>query len=398
MIWLVPAAWIGALAIAAPIVVHLLARPRAIAQPFPTLRFLPDTSRPALRRRRIDERVLLLVRCAIVFAAAAAFAGPLIMTNARRAIRNARLIREIVSDTDAAPLRTNLWRAIADLDFAPPGRREIVVRSAFPIGSITDADIAAVPESIGLTFERSGALPATRTVEAPPVLASTVRVSRRTVLDGPRTSVVDGDATATVAPIEIVAPADRRDVLGAVLAERVPATPPDRHARVLVTGAPSFAASVGAAEPIRVPWIADAVARMARDRDLQDVMSRQTTSLNAPAFNHEPWHVVAVNRDAQPIAAAAADADGRLIVATADVDDDLALALFVRAALNAMASPARHEADVIAIGDAQLRAWTRPPGPAPAPRLDAVEIDDRRVLWIAVLMLMGMELWMRRRV
>ena len=38
---------------------------------------------------------------------------------------------------------------------APPARREIVIASPFPIGSITQADIAAIPPSIGVRFERT---------------------------------------------------------------------------------------------------------------------------------------------------------------------------------------------------------------------------------------------------
>jgi hypothetical protein len=395
MIWLVPAAWIGALAIAAPIVIHLLARQRAIEQPFPTLRFLPGTTSPALRRRRIDRRLLLIVRCAILVAAAAAAAGPLAITRARRAAWDARLIRETVSDT-AVPLRAALQRAVANLDAAPPGRREILVRSTFPLGSIDDADVAAVPAAVGLTFERVGTLPSTSDVDAPPVLAldssrAPRSVSRRVVLDGARTTVVDGASQPASVPIDIVAPGGGAATLDAVLAERVVDAPDDRRVRLITAGAPASAAAIVA---VRTAWIADAIARVARDAALQDAMAHEAQVL-APM--PAPWHLVAANADGKPVVAAAEDGAARLLVVTATAVDRLATAVLIRSLLDARANrPVPTSAEVVAIADAKLRAWSRAAGPAAEPRRETIVDDDRRVVWLLVLALVGLEAWMRR--
>lgn len=418
MIWLLPAAWLGAVAIAAPIVIHLIARPRPSVQPFPTLRFLPDTARAALRRRRLSDVPLLLVRCAIVIAAVAALAGPLLLTRGRRAGWNGRVITETIDDSSGA-VRDRLPRAIAALAIAPPGRRAIVMRSSFPIGSITDADVAAVPSSIGLTFERTGQLPATREIDAPPVLirsaeasrsgatplerdaltersAVAERVTRRVMLDGARTSVRDG-AAGGAAPIEIEVPADARSALDAVLAERVLAAPGDRRARLLVADQPAFAAGLGEAAAVRMPWIADAIARIAGDADLRSAARESPETLTGASFDRDPWHVIAWNRNDSPLAAAAADRDGRLLVATVAQDDQLTLSVLLRSIANALAPPASFAAaEVVAIPDATLRAWSRPPGPVPDPRTGTIDEDDRRVLWIAVLLLLGIETWMLR--
>ena len=401
MIWLVPAAWLGALALAAPIVIHLVARPRAAVQPFPTLRFLPDTARASRRRHQLDDLPLLAVRGAIVVAAVAALAGPLVVTAARRAAWNARLVKETVDAADG-PVSHGLARAVAALADAPPGRRAILVRSSFAIGSITDADVAAVPSSIGLTFERTATLPPRRDIDAPPVqirAAETSRsgvLSRRLVVDGGRSSVRDGETTSAPA-IDVVVPPDARATLDAVLAERVPAVPAGRRARLMIVGAASFVSEAREATPVRTAWIADAIARIARDPDLLASARRLTARLPADGFDREPWHVVAENGDGRPLAAASADAAGRLIVASASGPDQLATAVLLRSMLDAMAPAASFEsAEVIAIADAQLRAWSREPGQAAAPRRETIDEDDRRALWIAVLILLGVETWMRR--
>lgn len=398
MIWLVPAAWLGALAIAAPILIHLVARPRAVAQTFPTLRFLPEAARTSRRRRRIEDWPLLAVRGAIVVAAVAALAGPLVVTTARRAAWNARVIRETVEASDGS-LRRELARAVAALADAPPGRRAIVVRSTFPLGSITEADIAAVPPTIGLTFERTTALPAVREIDAPVLIrsASPERLSRRVVADRAQTSVLDGAATPA-SPIDLAVPPEARTTLEAVLAERVPLLPPGRRGRLLFADAASLAGDIRAVTPVRTPWIADAIAIIARDADLRAAAREVTTTLPTAAFDREPWHLLATNRERRPIAVASADLSDRLVVVAASRPDQFATAVLMRSMLNAMApASAFDQAEVITISDAELRAWSREPGEAALPRRETADADDRRGLWIAMLVLLGVETWMRRQ-
>src|SRR5262245_50831186 len=155
MTWVNPLAWFGLAAVAVPIVVHLLAHSRAPRMPFPTLRFIQSTRLAAIRRRALDDIVLLAVRSAIVLLAVAAFAGPLLLTSSRRAEWNARRVRAIVvappspqsaGDSAIANLRQcaapecvsaqtfesralsdGIRRAVAWLESAPPARREVVI-------------------------------------------------------------------------------------------------------------------------------------------------------------------------------------------------------------------------------------------------------------------------------
>src|SRR5262245_56730563 len=219
MIWLHPLAWWTAAAIAVPILVHLLARRRAERIPFPTLRFIQPTRLPAMRRRAIEDLALLAIRSAIVILAAGAFAGPLLVTSVRQAGWQARLVRADVvalprsqsfgeprrgaqdrrtsgggasaasaerrtreggsspiEDTsqpvlaarefETRELPDGIRRAVAWLETAPPARRELVVTAPLTIGSLSSADVAAVPGDVGIRFVRAGSLPAVGRVEA----------------------------------------------------------------------------------------------------------------------------------------------------------------------------------------------------------------------------------------
>ena len=74
MTFLQPWAWIGLVALAGPIVAHLLARRSARRLPFPTVRFLPPAIQTPISRDRLTDITLLVVRCLILVAAAAALA------------------------------------------------------------------------------------------------------------------------------------------------------------------------------------------------------------------------------------------------------------------------------------------------------------------------------------
>jgi len=150
------------------------------------------------------------------------------------------------------------------------------------------------------------------------------------------------------------------------------------------------------AVPITVPWMADAVVRIARDTDL-DAMSRTVPAgLADPRFASAPWQTLAVAADGRPLAAAAGSSD-RLLVASAADATSLATPVLLRSIANAIAPvPDLQVAEVIPIADAVLRQWSRPPAPVVSPRIDTVEQDDRRWSWLAVVGLLALETWMRR--
>ena len=76
MAFLAPLLLLGLAALAVPIAVHLIERERADIIEFPSLMFLERIPYPSMRRRRIRNWLLLLLRCAALALLVAAFARP----------------------------------------------------------------------------------------------------------------------------------------------------------------------------------------------------------------------------------------------------------------------------------------------------------------------------------
>ncbi len=391
MIWGTPVAAWALLALAVPILIHTLVSRRAKPTPFPTLRFIPHTRLVSIERRALEDIALLMIRLCVLTAAVAAVAGPFLITRSRRGAWEATTIRaEVVSGVasrgdqirsfGADTLSAGIREALAWLDVQPPGRRELIIRSAFPIGAISAADVAAIPTTIGLRFERIGTLPATSRFRAPAVLVgdaggTIAYVQREVVLEAGRTSVRDtGTAVAQKLPIEIVAPEQRResvdDVLKSALAERVPVPVGDRTARIELTDNLAAAATAPTIDSIVSPWMADAVARIWRD------MTPRSPLLRGLVFNAE---------------------GSRLIVRVDSAIADSLLGDLTKSVLAAMATGAeRPGREILSIPDAQLNEWSRAPGPAAVARPDQQPWDGRW-FWLLSLALLAVETWMRGR-
>jgi hypothetical protein len=436
MSWLNPSALFAIAAVAAPILIHILVQRRAERFSFPTLRFLQPTRLAAIRRHLLEDPGLLAIRIGVLAAAVVALAGPLLVTAARRRAWDNRLTQAIVIDDDAPAAATGvpsgddrpgatlqqrfagpslpdgIRRAVLWLENTPPARREIVIASPLPIGSITPADLTAIPGGIGVRFERRPTLPATRTVPGGRLLTPTGVRAREVTMSGERTSFRDLDASdPAVWPIEIVAPAADKPALDAaavaVLSEHVWAAPPERRARVVLIPAtptsdvvqalrPAVVNGVSDAVPITVPWMADAVARIARDADVQAASHRVTAGLTDGRFASAPWQVIAVAADGRSLAVAAGSAD-RLLVASAADAMNLATPVLLRSIANSIATvPDLQQAEVMPIADAVLKQWSRLPAPVVSPRIETVDRDDRRWLWLAAVCLLALEHWVRR--
>ncbi len=74
----------GGLAIAGPLLAHLLARPRYRRVPFAMMRFLKLGETESQSRRRLRNLLVLLIRCAIILLVAALFARPAILLAGRQ--------------------------------------------------------------------------------------------------------------------------------------------------------------------------------------------------------------------------------------------------------------------------------------------------------------------------
>lgn len=72
---------LGGLAVAGPVIAHLLARPRFRRLPFTMLRFLRTGQVESQSRRKLRDLLILLLRCAIIVLIAMLFARPLLHTS-----------------------------------------------------------------------------------------------------------------------------------------------------------------------------------------------------------------------------------------------------------------------------------------------------------------------------
>jgi len=451
VIWLNPAAWIGLLALAGPIVIHILVQRKAERLPFPSLRFLQQGRLASIRRHVLEDVPLLAIRAAIVAAAVGALAGPLIVSRAQRQAWNARVVRAIVvQGVDGArglqasdrPFLSQIFetpavadaipRAVAWLENAPPARRELLIVGPLALGSMSADDLAAIPPGIGVRFEQSGGLPAERSIAGGRVLAmerdsavhtlerdsavhtleregfsraarpGSVVVQQQVTLDGARTSVQETGAAAgsDPFPVNVVCSTDARPMVDAAIAavrsQRVWAPAANRRGRLVLLDPSIDPAGVADGGPVRESWVADAVASIARDRDLQVAGAQTPAGLSDPRFSAPPWQPLLLATDGRPLAVAGASS-ASLVVVSGATPSSLVTPLLLRAMANVLGGPPDlRQAEVLAIPDAQLRAWSRPTSPVTTPRVDRVERDDRRWLWILVLVLLALESWVRR--
>ena len=390
MTWGMPAAAWALLALAVPVLIHTLVRRRSMPTPFPTLRFIPHTRLASIERRALEDVALLTVRLGVLAAAAAAVAAPFVVTSSRRAGWDSVTVRAEVAigvaprggaDTSVAAetVDRGVAQALAWFDLQRPGRRELVVRSAFPIGSISAADLEAIPANVGIKLERAGELPASRRFPAPPVLTrdeagSVMRLHRETTLDRDRTSVRDTGTTGSAnTPIEILAPPARQrsvdEVMRSALARRVPAPAGNRLVRIeLVDGLP--VKTTPAVDGIHVPWMADAAAGVWRDMVLRNPARVGLQML----------------------------ADGTHLVVRADSGiADSVLAALVRSVVESIAPPVdQRREEILTIADAQLNSWSREPGPPDIPGAEQRPWDGRW-FWLFALVLLALEALVRRR-
>jgi hypothetical protein len=113
MSWLFPLYLAGAAAVIAPILLHLRRQPPQDRLAFSTLMFLEESKRQPTRRRRLENWLLLLVRCLILILLAIMFARPFSRsTEAAAAAEGESVV--VLLDASASMQRADLWpRAVA---------------------------------------------------------------------------------------------------------------------------------------------------------------------------------------------------------------------------------------------------------------------------------------------
>jgi hypothetical protein len=420
--WFHPIALAGLLAVAGPVVVHLLRRQKAARVPFPSLRFVQPTRTAAVRLRLPSDPWLLAIRAAIVGLAAAALAQPVLITGSRRRAWDSRIARAIV--IDASP-STSAWmeaareaaaaeargaaaavtleeqdvgaavrRAALRLGALVPARREIVVISDFQQGALAPADVAAVPAGTGVRFVAVGQ-PQTRAEFAGDALLGSARLPFRqqtVTLDSRGTSVTLQPTRESLSGLRLVAAgldvSKTEAVIRAVARSGAPAPDAGQPVTVVFAGG-----TVPSAARLTVPWMVQAVARMRETGTLLDAAaaSQGTGTPSGPA-----WTPIALDARGAPVVSAAASS-GDLVVFAAARPDSFVAAAAVDAVLRGRRGDVGWpEREIARIPQARLAAWTREPGPLPEDAGRQGAPGDARWAWAGVLVLLALETIVRR--
>jgi hypothetical protein len=444
VIWQNPWAWLGLLAVAIPILIHLLGRDRAPRYSFPSLRFIEMAELPPTRRTRLHDLLLLATRIAIVAIAAAALAQPLVLLASRRAAIDDRLARAIVVDTSASMLRSTPSGARA-LDSArsaakqlasdartsvvietsspsaavdgavawlqsQASRRELVVVSDFQVGAIDSSVIGRVPSAIGV-----------RTVPIA-IRSENVDLERQSISrDRSIVAHVDVANTPTSVAWTLGSPVDS----GARAEPRISLDAANRDG---VDAVMSAAKAVGLVTPVDTGPLVTIVFGNAADRE---ALARRATRVSSPALADlvarlradsliAPTHGVAAGQVASRgngvpllgpvvmdtsgyvVAIAGEDTSSgshRLLIFLSDTAPTVQSAMLVAAIRRALsvAAPAG-ELDPSIVASPMIASWQRPPASAPTREMldSATGPSDARWLWLVVLGLIAIESWLRR--
>ncbi|HSK64888.1 MAG TPA: VWA domain-containing protein, partial [Pyrinomonadaceae bacterium] len=123
MSFLTPLFFIGVAALAAPILVHLVRRTRAPKIQFPALVFVRQVPQRTIRRRTLQNVVLLLLRCLAILLLVIAFARPFFTGGSSAKATSAAGATVILIDNSLSMRRDNLFpeaqrRAEAAIDDA----------------------------------------------------------------------------------------------------------------------------------------------------------------------------------------------------------------------------------------------------------------------------------------
>ena len=416
--WLYPVALAGLASIVGPIAVHLLRRHRAERLPFPSLRFVAPARTSSFRIRYPSDAALLFLRIAIVGFAAVALAQPFVTTAGRRQNWNDRLTRAIVIDpavstsqqaTEAAAvesrtahalhisgssLRDALQAAVDALVATFPSRREIVVISSFPHGSLWAADLAAIPAPMGLRFISVDAPRPSRDFTGDTTLGAagvSPRVQRiRATIDGTDVDLKDAPHGGDGLRLE-TSPAEAEVVLRAVARAGAPAPDPRQPlALTFVSGAaiPEKPASTFA------PWMVRTVVRMQRDPVLAEAARVHVRLLPAAEL---PGIDVARNGNGVPVVGALPRGPELVVVLAAEPDDFLTAAALQSALVARRGEMRWDDHEIARIPASTLASWTRAPVVVDGENVRPLPPGDARWMWGIVLALLGVETLVRKR-
>ncbi len=163
MSFLAPLFLVGAAAIAAPIIFHLIRRTSKEKIPFSSLMFLQPTPPRVTKKSRLENILLLILRCTVLCLLALAFGRPFFRNPLNAGSASGVVTRTILLvDTSASMRRENLFSEAVDkaLDFArraAPAEQIAIYafdRNARGVMTFTDWNKASVNDRKGLAEQR----------------------------------------------------------------------------------------------------------------------------------------------------------------------------------------------------------------------------------------------------
>jgi len=385
LLWFAPIAFAGLALLVVPVVIHLLTRREQQPVPFPSLRFLRTARLPALTRRLVDDWPLLLMRLGIVAAAVLALAGPLLVTDTRRGAWSERIVRAVVATpgieapaeelasafgvatftADVERLANTLSAAVAWLETQPPAQREIVVVGDLRASMLNAADFMLVPSHIGVRFLLKASNNRVREVTLPMLVrtadgAANAELQLR--LDDDRTYLRGSRPVAGESgePLQVRA---------------LPAEQPVADAALRAVLREGVVLDARRERRVTVAW---------RGADVSDLMSIREA---VPAW---------VNAIVEELAYPARFVHGTLLVQVDTAADDDSAAVVLESIARAAFNNAHAALEPRVVADADLQAWTRPPGDVPRSARPEDE-GDHRAVWAVALALMCLEQIYRRQ-
>lgn len=407
MTWLNPAAFVGLLALAVPILVHLFGRRVAKRQRFPSLRLLMD-SRPTPRTRsRPSDLLLLVLRCAVLVAAVMALAQPRWLSSDRT--RDASVpTRLILVDTSASMRRLTIdgsnHRDLAALaaqrlldstreglvvETDRPGAnvagaaswlshrsglRELVILSDFQAGALSDGDLASVPEGIGISLRRAG-VAQSDSGTMPVDTASAVQAKADAAGTQASWRIDPGDSllplTVLTKPVDS---ADARAMTSVVRGVVRGTFVPGRQVTIDFTDSMPRAST-----RLASPWQGDLFLTLRRDEALSRAVETARTS---PAC--EP-----------PGATISGSGSGVILHSCLEPGSVAATALVAATTTALTTRPAHEELEPSTLPDETLRRWERQPTDL-APRGREETSPAGRWLWLLAIALLALEQLLRR--
>jgi hypothetical protein len=403
VIFLNPWALVGLLAVAGPIAAHLLGRRQARRLAFPNLRFLPATVPSPVSRDRISDVALLVLRIAIVAAAAIALAQPVWVSPDRARQLGNQLARAVIVDTSASMSRpsaatgaggraldvarqraaeaagatisriveaeepaSTIPAAVTWL-LAQPMRRELTIVSDFQTSALTSADVERVPAGIGVRLVQVPAAgpvpPATSRDRSEPLHPTSQREVALLAGAADRGRAVAARAAAIAAG----APAQGADT---------------RPTAIVFAGFETRADLLRRAHPLNESWMSESFSRVAADALVVAAAARA---------GRLPLEVLDARSDP--------DEPGRLLVFVDAAPHSLLAAAVIHGVLREVAlDPAPGESATTTYSNDDLRRWERPASDVSATDSSRGQSwSDARWVWLAVLFLLLAESLVRRR-